>query len=59
MNSVILIGRLTKDPELRFIDEFFWFWSLSLDSSIDSDEALIAMKEGEISPRGVLPLEFN
>jgi len=37
------------DPELRFIDEFFWFWSLSLDSSIDSDEALIAMKEGEIS----------
>jgi len=37
------------DPELRFIDEFFWFWPLSLDSSIDSDEALSAMKEGDLS----------
>lgn len=37
------------DPELRFIDEFFWFWPLSFDSTIDSDEALIAIREGKIS----------
>lgn len=37
------------DPELRFIDEFFWFWPVSLDSSGDSDDALIAMKQGYLS----------
>jgi len=38
-----------RDPELRFIDEFFWFWPLSLNSSTEEEEALIAVKEGKIS----------
>ncbi len=36
-------------PELRFIDEFFWFWPVSLDSSGDSDDALVAMKQEDLS----------
>jgi len=37
------------DPELRFIDEFFWFWPVSLDSSGASDDALVAMKQEDLS----------
>ncbi len=37
-----------RDPELRFIDEFFWFWPLSLNSTEDSDEALVAIKQGDL-----------
>ena len=33
------------DPELRFIDEFFWFWPLSPNSR--EDDALSAMQRGE------------
>lgn len=37
-----------RDPELRFIDEFFWFWPLSLNSTEDSDEALVAIKQNDL-----------
>jgi len=37
------------DPELRFIDEFFWFWPLSLDSTEENDETLAAIKQGDLS----------
>ena len=36
------------DPELRFIDEFFWFWPLSLNSTGDSDDAFIGLKENDL-----------
>lgn len=37
------------DPELRFIDEFFWFWPLSLDSTQENDETLAAIKQRDLS----------
>jgi hypothetical protein len=37
------------DPELRFIDEFFWFWPLSLDSTQENDETLLAIKQKDLS----------
>ena len=37
------------DPELRFIDEFFWFWPLSLNSTEENDDTLVAMKQNDIS----------
>jgi len=37
------------DPELRFIDEFFWFWPLSLDSTQENDETLVAIKQKDLS----------
>lgn len=36
------------DPELRFIDEFFWFWPISLDSTGDSDDALVAIRQNDL-----------
>lgn len=37
------------DPELRFIDEFFWFWPLSLNSTEKNDDTLVAIKQNDIS----------
>ena len=37
------------NPELRFIDEFFWFWPISLDSKLGNDEALIAIRKNNIT----------
>lgn len=37
------------DPELRFIDEFFWFWPVSPSSSGESDDALVAMRQDDLS----------
>jgi tetratricopeptide (TPR) repeat protein len=36
-----------RDPERRFIDEFFWFWPHELGGG-RSDEALMTLKEGDI-----------
>lgn len=36
-----------RDPETRIIDEFFWFWPHSLDSSI-KDHALEALSKNDI-----------
>ena len=38
-----------RDPELRFIDEFFWFWPLSLNSTEENDDTLVAIKQNDIS----------
>jgi uncharacterized RDD family membrane protein YckC len=35
-----------RDPERRFVDEFFWFWPHELGES-KSDEALIALRSGD------------
>ncbi len=35
-----------RDPERRFIDEFFWFWPQTLGNSRE-DEALAALREGD------------
>ena len=37
------------DPELRFIDEFFWFWPLSLNSTEGNDATLAAIKQNDIT----------
>lgn len=37
------------DPELRFIDEFFWFWPLSLNSTEENDATLAAIKQNDIA----------
>jgi len=37
------------DPELRFIDEFFWFWPLSLNSTEQNDDTLVAIRQNDIS----------
>ena len=37
------------DPELRFIDEFFWFWPLSLNSTEENDDTLAAIKQNDIA----------
>lgn len=37
------------DPELRFIDEFFWFWPLSLNSTEENDDTLEAIKQNDIA----------
>jgi len=37
------------DPELRFIDEFFWFWPLSLSSTEENDDTLAAIKQNDLS----------
>jgi WD40 repeat protein/formylglycine-generating enzyme required for sulfatase activity len=36
-----------RDPEQRFIDEFFWFWPHELGNG-RNDEALLALREGNI-----------
>ena len=36
-----------KDPELRLIDEFFWFWPKQFGVQDDNDEALIAIERGD------------
>ncbi|MFC1952610.1 hypothetical protein ACFLWR_00570 [Chloroflexota bacterium] len=36
------------DPELRFVDEFFWFWPLSPNFAEDGDEALMAIKQRDM-----------
>jgi hypothetical protein len=38
-----------SDPELRFIDEFFWFWPISSVSEITQDEALSAFYQHNIA----------
>ena len=37
------------DPELRFIDELFWIWPLSLDCSAEYDSALAALRQNDPS----------
>jgi len=37
------------DPELRFIDEFFWFWPLSLNSTEENDATLTAIKQNDMA----------
>ena len=37
------------EPELRFIDEFFWFWPISLDSTQENDQTLAAIKDRDLS----------
>ena len=37
------------DPQLRFIDEFFWFWPLSLDSTRENDETMAAISQRDLS----------
>jgi hypothetical protein len=39
--------RLT-DPESRLIDELFWFWPLQPGVREEADEALVAMKRGDL-----------
>ena len=36
------------DPELRFIDEFFWFWPQSLNANEDIDEAFQAIQKDDL-----------
>lgn len=36
------------DPELRFIDEFFWFWPQSLNANEDNDEAFQAIRKNDL-----------
>ena len=35
-----------KEPKLRLIDEFFWYWPVSLDNP-DSDKAIEALQRGD------------
>ena len=39
--------RRLSDPELRIVDEFFWFWP-SEESTSTSDAALLALRRGDI-----------
>jgi hypothetical protein len=39
--------RRLSDPELRIVDEFFWFWP-SDESTSTSDAALLALRRGDI-----------
>jgi len=36
-----------RDPELRLVDELFWFWPLDHNTSIDEDDALSLIKKGD------------
>lgn len=36
------------DPELRFIDEFFWFWPQFLNANEDNDEAFQAIHKNDL-----------
>ena len=38
-----------RDPELRFIDEFFWFWPLLLNSTEENDDTLAAIKQNDLA----------
>ena len=37
------------DPELRFVDELFWIWPLSLNGSEENDSALAAIRQNDAS----------
>lgn len=44
------VQALTKDPELRILQEFFWFWPLpvsSTDKSPETDQALQDLTQGD------------
>jgi len=41
--------RRLLDPELRFIDEFFWFWPRSRDGNEDSDDAIQAVLRDDLT----------